>query len=128
MEPSRIQAVDHVNLEAPPGIDEALRWFYGEVAQLEPVDRDGPTHAHLTFRSEGIELRIHMQDTPRIQPIASRVTIAVPSLDAAADLLAERRVEFARLTGLLYNDRRLETSDPAGNRIVLKQHHPFGPL
>ena len=32
MQPSRIQAIDHVDIEAPAGREDDWRWFYGEVA------------------------------------------------------------------------------------------------
>ena len=128
MEPSRILAVDHVNLEAPPGLDDELRWFYGEVAVLEERTEDPAECRLLCFKSERIELRIHLVDAPQIDPVAYRVTIAVPSLDEAAEHLVDRRRHFVRLSGLLFSDRRLDTLDPAGNRVMLKQYYASGSL
>ena len=38
MKPSRIQAITHVNLEATLGLEDELRWFYGELAELAADD------------------------------------------------------------------------------------------
>ncbi len=121
MEPSRILAVDHVNIEARPGLEDALRWFYGEVAVLDEVPWPIEDSAGLCFRSERIELRLHCVDNPRIVAVATRVTIAVPSLSLAAEQLDERRVSYERLSGLSVTDRCLQALDPAGNRAELRQ-------
>lgn len=121
MEPSRIQAVDHVNLEAPYGVDEGMRWFYGEVAALEEVSCDDPATNRLCFRSRQIELRVNFVDSPEIDPLKPRVTILVPSLSEVGERLEERSVPYTTLTGVMYTDRRLEVHDPAGNRVVLRQ-------
>ncbi len=121
MEPSRILAVDHVNIEASPGLEGALRWFYGEVALLDEVPWPIEDSAGLCFRSERIELRLHSVENPRIAAVATRVTIAVPSLSFAAEQLDERRVRYERLSGFGVTDRCLQTLDPAGNRAELRQ-------
>lgn len=128
MDESRIQAVDHVNLEAPNGREEGLRWFYGEVAQLEEVASDGADPLRLCFKSGQIELRVHCVPSPRVEPIECRATVFVDSLATAVEQLEERRVPFTRLSGLLYSDRRVEVHDPAGNRVALKQSSHLGLL
>jgi hypothetical protein len=120
MGPSRILAVEHVHLEAPFGREDELRWFYGQVAKLEELAA-GEGSFPLRFRSEAIELRIQLLQAPRIDPIAVRVTIAVPALAAACELLEERRIEYQRVTGITHTDRRMQVPDPAGNLVELKQ-------
>ena len=128
MKPSRIQAVAHVNIEAPFGLDEDLRWFYGEVAQLDELPCSQVEPAWLCFKSEQIELRVHLLERPCIEAVACRVTLAVPSLGEVADRLEERSVPFERLSGLSPTDRRLQTHDPAGNRVEFKQEWRMGPF
>lgn len=128
MRSSRIQAVDHVRLDAPRGVDADLRWFYGEVVQLEECTDPPAESASLRFRSEQLELRFRLRDDPRVEPIAYRVTIAVPCLQEVAHQLVERGFPVQRLSGLSYTDRRLATQDPAGNRVLLKQMWRGGPL
>jgi hypothetical protein len=121
MKPSRIQAVDHVNLEAPFGSEEGLVWFYTEVGRLDWAADDGEDAPDLCFRSARLELRIRFVDRPQVDPLTRRLTLVVSSLAEAAVLLKERSMPFARVSGLGYTDRRLGTSDPAGHRVELKQ-------
>jgi hypothetical protein len=116
--------VDHVHLEAPPGVSEDLIWFYGEVAELDFLGDAAPDASRLCFKSEQIELRICITEMPRIDPIGCNVVILVPSLDVAIERLDERRQLYSRLSGLAFTERRLELLDPAGNRVELKQEWP----
>jgi hypothetical protein len=128
VKPSRIQAVDHVNLEALPGVEEALRWFYGEIAELDDITESHSDTAVLRFRSERIEVRIRIVEQPAIDPVGYRVTIGVPNLDETAEQLLEAGSEIERISGLMWSDRRIATFDPAGHRVILKQHWATGPL
>lgn len=120
MKQSRIQAIRHIILEAPTGSEEDLRWFYGKVAGLTEVPGDGKD-GRICFKSEHIELELRVSAEPQVSPVERRLTIAVASLSEAAAQLIERRVEYEYISGLLYTDRRLESRDPAGHRIVLRQ-------
>ena len=73
MEPSRIQAVDHVNLEAPFGSEEGLVWFYTEVGRLDWAADDGEDAPGLCFRSARLELRIRFVDRPQVDPLTRRL-------------------------------------------------------
>ena len=125
---SRIQAVEHIVLEAPAGIDEALRWFYSDVARLKEVPTDGAVDPKLCFISAQIELRTGVVEHPRIDPMLRRLTVLVPSLAEAAEQLDERAVPYQRCAGLLFTDRRIAVHDPAGHLMELKQGWPEAPL
>lgn len=123
---SRIVAVDHVHLEASPEACENLRWFYGELTgltDLQPKEWQGEL---LRFKSERIELRIRLTQMPRLEQIAHAATILVVSLDETCALLDDRRLPFDRLSSVAFSDRRISLLDPGGNRVALKQFHPFG--
>ena len=128
MEPSRIQAIDHVNIEAAYGTEEALRWFYSEVGLLDEVERRYTDRQGLCFRSARIEIRIHLKENAEVEPALCRVTIAVPSLEDVEVQLLERQLIYQPLTGVVWTDRRIGTHDPAGNRVELKQEWPVAPL
>jgi hypothetical protein len=125
---SRIQAIDDVHLEAPPGIEGALRWFYGRVAGLDQVKCGPSDGAELCFKSERIVLCVHLVNHPRITSTPLRLTVNVISLDEVAQRLDERKWHYSLLRGILFTDRRIETLDPAGNRVALKRHWPTGPM
>ena len=124
----RLHKVDHVELEAPPGLEEELQWFYAEVSKLEALSSDHTEAPQLCFRAAQVELRVRLVERPRIDPIKCRVTLLVPSIAEVAELLDERSVQYQKLTGFMYTDRRILTSDPAGNRVELKQEWPFAPM
>lgn len=130
---SRIVAVDHVHLEAPIGIEDALRWFYGEVAELkpvaaEPIPGQRGREVRLLFRSYPLEVRVALVEQPRIEPVDCRLTIRVSSLHDACQKLEDEGIPFHPLTGISWSDRRIGTRDPAGNRVELRQYWAYAPL
>jgi len=128
MKPSRIQAVDHVHLEAHPGHADDLRWFYSTVGALEEVGQPLPGVDALTFQSAWIELRICLAPAPRVDPARRRLTLAIPTLEDAANLLGERNYRYVWEHALERSHRRIRLHDPAGHLVELKQEWPFGPL
>ena len=98
-----------------------LRWFYADVGRLVEVQG---ADTHLCFRSARIELRIRLGAPTATLDVSRRLTLAVPSLDAAREQLADARRAFAVLSGLGLTDRRIRTRDPAGNVVELKQEWP----
>ena len=125
---NRIRAIDHVRLEAPCGIEAALRWFYGDIGGLEPASSELEVVGRLCFKSGRLELLIDLLERPRIDPVATRLTILVPSLEEAAAVLDEHSVRYQRISGVMFTDRRLAMLDPAGNRVELKQEWPYAPI
>lgn len=119
---SRIIAVDHVNLEAPPGLRDQLTFTYVELGQLDPLPWTAQDDtAGLRFGSEGIELWIREREAPRIEAIKPRIRIAVDKLADVEAALEERHIEFDRVSGIGITDRRVSLLDPAGNRLEFKQ-------
>jgi hypothetical protein len=100
------------------------------LAGLECVeDSDGEAAVPLLrFRSERIELRIRLVERPHLEPVTCRVVLLVASLARAAELLTEQKMDFTRIRGIQYTDRRLSLLDPGGNRVELKQAWPYGML
>jgi hypothetical protein len=125
---SRIQAVEHVHMEARPELAEDLRWFYGILGTL-PETRDSGVEGVLRFRSAQIELRIRLlPDAPEVDPVPARLTLAVPSLEEARRELEERHWPFEEEKGLSYTERRLIALDPMGHRITFKREWRYGPF
>lgn len=122
-------AIDHVELQAPPGIESELRWFYADFAGLHPVDNPESTKPEgLTFRSDRIELRITILDHPAIESVDCRLTLAMPSLEEAAEMLEDKKYSFQWYRGLSFTDRALILHDPAGNRTMIRRLWPTGRL
>lgn len=127
MHDSRIVAVDHVHLDVPPGLAEALTWFYGDLGGLELLSGDaGPFR--LRFKSGRLELRLREVSEPEIDGVEVRVTLLVDSLAQTRELLDEGRWTYERISPIAMTDRRIQLLDPAGHRVELKQYWPYGPL
>lgn len=125
MEPSRIQAVDHVHIESSFGLENSLRWFYGELGTLDEIDYPFSDGEGLCFKSAPIELRIRLKENPEIIHVQCRVALAVTSLDEIETQLIDRQVEYELMTGMMGSDQRIGTYDPAGNRVEFRQEWPI---
>jgi hypothetical protein len=121
----RLIAVNDVELKARNGTEEQLRWFYGELIGLRPVDvpDDGGSPA-LCFRSDRITLRIDFFESPEVESVDFRLHCAVPSLDTAAQELRERKYPFEESRGVSGTDRALTLLDPAGHRVEIRKLWP----
>lgn len=128
MEPSRIHAVNHVELEAPYGADDSIRWFYAEVAGLDEMPADGDAPARIRFKSERIELRLKLVDRPVVEQVAVRVTIGVRSLAETEALLEERKVPYECVSGISFTDRVVLAKDPAGHLVAFRRVWDIGVL
>jgi len=122
---SRIVAVDHVTLEAPSEAENELRWFYGELAGLDEVAAAAEWSRRMVFKSLRIELRIHLRDNPKVEPIDCRLTVRVPSLEEVIEQLEDRKIEFEPISGIRWTDRRISLLDPGGNRVELRKDWPM---
>lgn len=124
MNPSNIQAVENVTLDAPHDRAEALRWFYGDLAGLDAAP-PGSSRDDLRFRSGRIILTIRLAHAVVIDPLPVRLTLLVRSLAAVRKKLDERRIAYEVFTGMLPSDRSIAVADPAGHRVILRQDGTF---
>ncbi len=130
MRPSQINAIDRIELEAAPQARDELIWFYRDLVELE-IDESSSDDTVLRFRSARVELRIKLIENPRLDSVRRRALISVRSVIATAEVLDERHLEYTRVTGFNWSDRRLSLLDPGGNRVELKQEwrsDVFGPV
>lgn len=125
MKRNRLQAIDHVCLSAPFGIEQELIAFYTEVGELEWLPRRQPDDGCLRFKSSLIELRIELCECPVIDKNARRLTLVVTCLTTVEEMLTERKQKYDRVSGLAFTDRRMILRDPAGHRVELKQEWPL---
>ena len=128
VKPSRIQAVDHVHLEARPECADELRWFYEELVGLLEVPEDGAATGVLRFRSARVEVHLRLVEAPEVETMGERLAITVPSLGDVSAELRERKIPYQLIRGIDWTDQRLSLLDPAGNRIALRRQYPDAPL
>lgn len=119
---ARLVVIDDVNLQAPLGCGERLRWFYTDLIGLPPKPQgDADDSAMLRFKSERHEMRITLTAEPVIESVDMRVNIEVPALEDTAALLEEHRFELEWIHGIQTTDVAITLLDPAGNRILLRR-------
>ena len=114
-----ITALHHVQLTAPAGSEDQLRWFYGDVLGMSEVAKPAALAGRggAWFRCGSVELHLGVEEDFR------------PALKAHPGLVVENLDSFvARLTqhgvGVDWDEnfpgfRRCYVSDPHGNRIEL---------
>jgi catechol 2,3-dioxygenase-like lactoylglutathione lyase family enzyme len=117
-----ITGLHHVQIAAPPGCEETMRRFYGDVLGFTEITKpaDLRLRGGVWFAGPGVELHIGIEDP--FQPARkAHPGFLVTDLDALA----------ARLTEVLPHDplehpdgrtyRRFHTHDPVGNRLEFLQ-------
>jgi catechol 2,3-dioxygenase-like lactoylglutathione lyase family enzyme len=116
-----IVALDHVQLAAPPGSEDAARLFFGELLGLAEIDKPASLAASggVWFTVGSQQLHIGIQD-PFVPTTKGHPALLVdpPGLDSLAARLAGAGAPVnwdERLAGF----RRFYTADPWGNRIEL---------
>jgi catechol 2,3-dioxygenase-like lactoylglutathione lyase family enzyme len=113
-----IHGLDHVQVAAPPGCEEAARRFYGGLLGLEELEKPPALAARggVWFRCGSQQL--HVGVDPSFAPARKAHPALAVSSDADLDALAGRLgdVEWdAELPGV----RRFYARDPWGNRLEL---------
>lgn len=116
-----VEGIDHVQLAAPPGCEEAARWFFGELLGLTEVEKPAPLRARggVWFQVGAQRLHIGVEDP---FSAAHKAHPALRVRPAALDRLAARlqaagvEVEWDDAIGAV---RRFYATDPWGNRIEL---------
>ena len=114
-----LRGIDHVQLAAPPGCEEAARAFFGDLLGLEELAKPKPLRARggVWFRVGAQQLHVGVEEgfAPARK---AHPAFVVPEYDellarlAAAGVAA---VEDSALAGV----RRCYVADPWGNRLEL---------
>ena len=111
--------LDHVQLAAPPGCEEAARAFYGELLGLEEVEKPESLRGRggVWFQQLHIGVEEDFRPARKAHP-----ALRVQDIDSIASRLtaAGKRVDW---DGALPGIRRFYTSDPWGNRVELLEEH-----
>ncbi|MHB1242646.1 MAG: VOC family protein [Gaiellaceae bacterium] len=114
-----LEAIDHVQLAAPPGCEEDARRFFGGLLGLEELDKPEPLRARggVWFRIGAQELHVGVEQG--FAPAAK----AHPAFRAARydELVARLQAVGIEVAGddALPGVRRCYVADPWGNRIEL---------
>ena len=116
-----IVGLDHVQLAAPQGCEEAAREFFGRLLGLFEVAKPEALRARggVWFRVGAQELHIGVQE-PFAPALKAHPALLVPSerLDALAERLSAAGAAVVWDESIV-GSRRFFTEDPWGNRIEL---------
>ncbi|MCP9488183.1 MAG: VOC family protein [Gaiellaceae bacterium MAG52_C11] len=111
--------IDHVQLAAPAGCEEAARNFFGEALGLEEVEKPGElrTRGGVWFRCGNQQLHIGVEEgfSPARK---AHPAFHVAGYDALLARLRQDEIEIVE-DDTIPDLRRSFVSDPFGNRIEL---------
>jgi len=116
-----ITGIDHVQVAAPPGCEDAARAFYGSLLGLEELAKPEALRARggCWFRAGAQQVHVGVEAAfaPALKAHPGFVTDDLAGLRAA---LQEAGVE-TRDDDSIPGSRRFFTADPFGNRLEFRQ-------
>jgi len=110
-----ITGIDHVQVAAPPGCEDAARAFYGDLLGLVEVEKPEPLRGRGGVWFEQLHVGVEQDFAPARK---AHPALRVDDLDGVAERLraAGARVQW---DDALPGVRRFYTQDPWGNRVEL---------
>ncbi len=120
-EPIRLIGLDHVQVAAPAGSEDAARRFYGELLGMPELAKPPSLQARggVWFACGAHQLHVGIAE-PFAPAAKAHPALAVPAVDL--DRLAERLTAAdcpVNWDDAIPGTRRFYTADPWGNRIEL---------
>ena len=115
-----VLGIDHVQVAAPPGCEDAARAFYGGLLGLEELPKPEPlaSRGGCWFTAGGVELHVGVED-PFAPARKAHPGLVASDLDEVRTRLAGAGIEFDdddKIAGV----ERLFVHDPFGNRLELR--------
>ncbi|MEW2392827.1 VOC family protein [Streptomyces venezuelae] len=112
-----LTSLDHVQLAAPPGSEQALRAYYVDVLGMTEVPKPPVLAARGGCWFEAGDVRLHLGIDPDFHPARkAHPGLRVRDIEAYAGRLAAHGAE-ADWDGNLPGHRRFYSYDPVGNRL-----------
>ncbi|UIX33476.1 glyoxalase [Streptomyces sp. GQFP] len=122
-----IAAVDHVQLAAPPGTEDALRAYYADTLGMTEIPKPPTLAARGGCWFQAGPVQLHLGIEKDFRPARkAHPGLRVIGIGAYAELLAARGATVT-WDGDLPGHRRFFSYDPVGNRLeFLERDHSFG--
>ena len=116
-----ITGIDHVQVAAPPGCEDAARAFYGGLLGLDELAKPAALAARggCWFRVGGQELHVGVED-PFVPARKAHPGLVADDLDALAERLREAGHAVA-FDDAIPGAERFYVADPFGNRLEIRQ-------
>ncbi|GGO55924.1 VOC family protein [Streptomyces lasiicapitis] len=122
-----LAAVDHVQLAAPPGSEDALRAYYVDVLGMTEVAKPPVLAARGGCWFEAGDVRLHLGVEAGFRAARkAHPGLRVTGIEAYAARLAARGAEVVWDTALP-GHRRFYSEDPVGNRLEFLEPEPSKP-
>ncbi len=113
--------IDHVQLAAPPGCEDAARAFYGGLLGLEELPKPEALRSRggCWFRVGAQELHVGVEEpfVPARKAHPGLVTGDLAGIEARLEAAGLRPTRDTAVPGV----ERLHVDDPFGNRLELRQ-------
>ena len=110
--------LDHVQVAAPPGCEEAARAFYGGLLGLREIEKPAVLKANGGLWFEIADIQLHIGVEPEQAPSKRHPAFEVEDLEGVRSYLGENGVRLKEEPSIP-GARRLSFFDPFGNRIEL---------
>ncbi|WP_330330852.1 glyoxalase [Streptomyces sp. NBC_00536] len=119
-----LSAVDHVQLAAPPGSEDALRAYYGSVLGMTEIPKPPVLAARggCWFAAGPVQLHLGVEEDFRPARKA-HPGLRVTGIEAYAERLTARGA-LVVWDGNLPGHRRFYSEDPVGNRLEFLEPDP----
>lgn len=116
-----IIGIDHAQVAAPVGCENAARAFYGALLGLEELPKPEPLRSRggCWFRVGGQELHVGVEE-PFAPALKAHPGFVVADLDALRDRLQGAGIA-TRDDDSIPGSSRFFTADPFGNRLEFRQ-------
>jgi catechol 2,3-dioxygenase-like lactoylglutathione lyase family enzyme len=114
-----VEALDHVQLAAPPGCEADARRFFGDLVGLEELEKPEPLRARggAWFRVGAQQLHVGVAEPfAPARKAHPALRVRPDALDGLAERLTAAGVEV-RWDDALPGARRFYANDPWGNRL-----------
>jgi catechol 2,3-dioxygenase-like lactoylglutathione lyase family enzyme len=117
----RVTGIDHVQIAAPLGCEEAARAFYGGLLGLEEIPKPGTLSARggCWFLAGAQELHVGV-DEPFAPARKAHPGLVADDLDALAARLREAG-HVVVVDDAIPGAKRFHVADPFGNRLEIRQ-------
>jgi catechol 2,3-dioxygenase-like lactoylglutathione lyase family enzyme len=110
-----VPALDHVQVAAPPGCEDAARTFYGDLLGLVEVEKPEPLRGRGGVWFEQLHIGVEPDFAPARK---AHPALRVEDLDGLAERLRAAGAQV-QWDDALPGVRRFYTADPWGNRVEL---------
>lgn len=120
-EPMAVLGIDHVQVAAPHGCEDAARAFYGGLLGLAEVPKPAALAARggCWFRAGGQELHVGVEE-PFAPARKAHPGLVADDLEALAERLRTAGHEVA-FDDAIPGATRFHVADPFGNRLEIRQ-------